>query len=276
MSKGSRNWVFTLNNPAEEDYPWLQSSVFKFIVVGLEEGDSGTPHFQGYCNFKDNKTLGAVKKIHPRAHWEPRMGTDEEAYNYCRKEAELVWEFGVRQLSPQEKGEKGKDWWLEQVKCIAENRHSEMDTECLVKNFSGLHKAANLLFPANLEHTTTQMLWYYGASGTGKSRKAREDHPDAYLKMCNKWWDGYTGQETVIIEDLDKNHAVLCHHLKIWGDRYPFPAEVKGGKIDIRPKLIIITSNHHPDEVFSEDKYSQDDRDAIRRRYKLCHFLNFP
>lgn len=83
MSKESltRNWVFTLNNP--EGVPNLPSN--SEYVYQLECGESGTPHYQGYIRFPNNQRLTGVKKILPTAHWEPRLGTHEEAYAYCTK-----------------------------------------------------------------------------------------------------------------------------------------------------------------------------------------------
>lgn len=44
--------------------------------------------------------------------------------------------------------------------------------------------------------------WHYGETGTGKSRHVREKYPEAYIKGNNIWWDGYDGQDVVIIEEM--------------------------------------------------------------------------
>ena len=41
------------------------------------------------------------------------------------------------------------------------------------------------------------------------------------------------GQDTVVIEEADpKNMEHLADRLKVWADRYPFPGEIKGGRIE--------------------------------------------
>ena len=45
------------------------------------------------------------------------------------------------------------------------------------------------------------MLW--GPSGTGKSRFVAARWPDAFWKAPeSKWWDGYSGHETVVLDDF--------------------------------------------------------------------------
>ena len=44
--------------------------------------------------------------------------------------------------------------------------------------------------------------WHWGATGTGKSRHCRTKWPDAFIKSNDVWWDGYEGEETVLIEEL--------------------------------------------------------------------------
>ena len=39
-------------------------------------------------------------------------------------------------------------------------------------------------------------------------------YPNLYVKSSTKWWDGYTNQDVVLVDDLDSD--ALKHYIKIW------------------------------------------------------------
>ena len=118
-------------------------------------------------------------------------------------------------------------------------------------------------------------VWISGESGIGKSYAVREVFGDRfYLKDHSKWWDGYDGEEVVLIDDVHADAAWIVHFLKTWADAYPFKAETKGGMAWIRPRWIIITSNYPLAELgrkrTRDGMEYPDPRDveALRRRFK--------
>lgn len=275
MSKGSRSWCFTLNNYTEEERDALRDCKCVYMLFGYERGDEGTPHLQGYVHYKDAKTLSAMKKIMPRAHLEIRKGTVDQAVDYCKKEGDFE-EFGKKPLSQKEKGEANKSRWR-----VINEKAKEGDEVWLEQNephvyHTGLatfrsHKKARTL---PLDYVDTPHEWWVGPTGTGKSKKVWEEYPTHYAKEKNKWWCNYTGQEAVVIEEADpKNMEHLADRLKVWADRYPFPGEIKGGRVEgIRPLKIIVTSNYSPEECF----LNQNDLEPILRRFRVVQFGHTP
>lgn len=107
--------------------------------------------------------------------------------------------------------------------------------------------------------------WIYGEPGIGKTYWVRSRFPNAYPKSQNKWWDGYDGQDVVILDDFDC--AVLGHNLKIWADKYSFTAEIKGGSVKPVYTKFIVTSNYFPEEIFKMDPVLAK---AVARRFIFC------
>lgn len=265
-----RNFVFTHNNYS--DTTLEDTLACRYIIYGREVSKSGTPHLQGFVIFAGPKTLSSVIKNMPGCHIEVAI-TVTAAVKYCKKD-EAFTERGVPPVSKADRGEAGRKaeqgrWKRIRVACEA--GQPEDIPEYIRFKFPKLiaYHRQNFLRKRKLDDTECNMEWYHGPTGTGKSRKAREDHPDAFLKPCNKWWDGYEDEETVIIEDFDISHSVLAHHIKIWADRYPFPAEIKGGMFKIRPKRIIITSNYAPEDIWSD---APNTLGPVLRRFKKTHF----
>jgi Putative viral replication protein./RNA helicase. len=232
MSQQYSNWCFTVNNHTVLDDQLLQDMPYSYLLYGHEVGQEGTPHLQGYVQFQKKLRLSALKKLHPTAHWEPAKGSSTDNYEYCTKEGDYQ-EFGTLK-NTKGAAQKGVNSMAQRIKrnqrlltvpfeeLIASGDIHPCQIRGLKNAINDIKEQNNRLHPPDSLDGDLPHLWYWGEAGTGKSLKARTDHPDAYLKAANKWWDGYDNEDVVLIEDFDKNHSVLCHHLKLWADRVCF------------------------------------------------------
>lgn len=286
-------WISTFHY-GKEDQPSLADAsaaltklkaMSKFFVIGKEKTKTGGMHLQMYFQFKNKVRRATLVRIMP-TFWEPQAANASctEAAEYCMKDGDFEMDGEMAEDSPADAKRKGRaagaaaggavvacKWKRTRQILTSGGNLDDIDDQIFVQHNGACMaiRRAHLQFPADLEWVTGDQpnFWLYGKAGCGKSRKARSDFPGAYRKLCNKWWDAYDGQEAVIIDDFDKNHAVLCHHLKIWADRYAFMAEIKNGAIAARPQVIVVTSNWAPQEIWN----AEEDLEPIRRRFKIIN-----
>lgn len=264
MPSGNRAWCFTLNNPTEEDTRIIQdvqTNLWPFLrlfVCQLETGANGTPHYQGYAQFTVQRSLNVVKSLIPRAHFEVAKGTPQQNRNYCTKpdgrlaEPILVGEWGeLRDGSGTGNTLKRSDVvnLIQQDPFISETEIiNKGGLETLVFSTNVLGIARGYLMANHRSHGITCHL-YYGDTGTGKSRLAFDLYPDAYRKASGPWWDGYSGQPVVILDDYDDQFLPIGDLLRAI-DRYPMQVAVKGNFVRLVATTFIITSNLLPREWY--------------------------
>lgn len=265
----ARSYVFTLNNWTQEEYDLILELNYKYIILGDEIGECGTPHIQGYVNFSSPTSFNTIKHHIPRAHIEVAKGNPRQNYEYCSKQ-KILFEKGDR---PQPGKRKDIDTIKEYIK---ETPNPNMRDIILnhATSYQGIKTAEVLLKylePPRDPANPPEIHWYYGETGTGKTRQAFEDNPNAYFKETgNKWWCGYDQHETVIIDDMRWDTFPFATLLRIT-DRYPNQVETKNGNRQNVAKRIVITAPFDPQEMF-EGRVHENIDQLIRRITKIKMF----
>ena len=276
------NWIFTLNNYSEEDPQRILDTIednVKYVLFGKEVAPTtGTPHLQGLIVFRSKvrrRTVQETIKPGVLMHVEI-MRSLKGSIVYNRKDGDW-FEAGERPVSQEEKGMKEKERYKRAWDLA---RSGDLDglieehPDIAMRHYSTIKRIrTDAMHKRKLDTLNPEvdfMHWYWGPAGTGKSRKAREENPDAYLKDTNKWWCGYVDQDVVIVEDVDLHSKTwMCRLLKIWTDIYPFNAEVKTSSTGtIRPKKVIVTSNYRMEDIWEDPR----ELEPIKRRFKVTHF----
>lgn len=125
--------------------------------------------------------LTGMKKILPRAHLEIARGSPKEASDYCKKDMDYT-EFGEL---PEPRGKAGgqaiADAYAETRQLCMEGNLDDVNPEHYIKHYSTLKRIVtdNRPIPPDLEWPDGESpnVWYYGPTGTGKSRRARSENP---------------------------------------------------------------------------------------------------
>ncbi|AXH78189.1 MAG: putative viral replication protein [Cressdnaviricota sp.] len=90
-------WCFTLNNYTNEDISSIVPIIehdCKYAIVAREVGEQGTPHLQGYVEFK-TKCRPLSKFNNVRIHWEKCKGNRAQNTDYCSKDNDIIFTLGM-------------------------------------------------------------------------------------------------------------------------------------------------------------------------------------
>lgn len=265
--KGTR-YCFTINNYDRlADVARLKELRYKYIILGFETSSTGTPHIQGFVVLSKAQRTSELKKFMPRAHIEITVGSNQQAADYCKKEGDY-WEDGTlpppRGLATKiawdnilKNAEEGNFEWIKNTYPKLWIQHG--------KRFHELEQPKHTILQGALHHE-----WWVGDTGLGKSRLLWELYPEHYQKETNKWWDGYERRyDVVAIEEWSPKNECTASFLKIWADRYPFTAQVKGASIlKVRPQKVIVISNYTIEQCFPASQ----DAEPLLRRFTVLQF----
>jgi len=246
----ARAWCFTLNLPADRDDNELldlsDESKVRYSIYQLEIGEHGTPHYQGYIELSTPCRLPFMQRLVPGAHFEIRMGTRDEARKYCCKEESRIdgpWETGVWI-----KGQGHRtdiDLLVSGIKGGKNDAQLVEDIPHLYLRYGkGIGTLRTLLVHEREEPPVCIVIC--GPTGTGKSSYVRDHASDSqfWKSPDNEWWDGYCGQEDVVLDDF--YGWLKFHYMLRLLDRFPFNVQIKGSFTPFLAKVVWITSNRPP------------------------------
>lgn len=214
---------------------------------------TGKLHYQGYAEFTRAVNWGTLHGYpgldEPPAHFESRRGSQKAAMAYCSK-AETRCDGPYIFGEPCHQGQR-----TELVQIATEIHEGRTLREIsrdhpgeYIKLSSGIHRYKHL----HTEPRSWAMEIYLilGTTGCGKTRFAHTTFSDAYWKPKGKWWDGYDGQSTVIIDEMYGHNFSFTELLQLL-DRYPHSVEIKGSSVQFVSHTIVMTSNRHPGNWYS-------------------------
>lgn len=248
MSKRFRNVCFT---SFSDDIPEYDRDVMTYMVFQQElSPETKRLHWQGYVEFSKQVGLKYIKEALGECHIEPRRGTAKQAAEYCKKQESRVqgpFEHGTISSPGRRSDMEEIHQMVKEHKSIREIYDSFPSQA--VRYGRGIRDLQAVLHPP-VVRPRPQIYILVGPPGSGKSRWAATNFPDAYWAKDTPqaWFDGYDGQDTVIFDEFDANipRTVMLQIL----DYVPLRMPIKGGYVTLNANKFVFTSNRPVDQWY--------------------------
>lgn len=279
--KQLRAWCWTLFVEDEKDYSGLLSDQdgLRYAVWQLEMSPSTQRlHLQGYAEFKSPTRISTLKRLLGESvHCEARKGTRDQAIQYCRKDESRV--LGPWSVGCYDSVQQGKRTDLDRVADRILSGDSLYDViEDHPVQYIRYRRGIEALVAHRMQRRADEwrevtVCVYWGDTGTGKTRKAIDENASRFIldQGDRVWFDGYNGQDTLIIDDF-YGWIKFGFLLRIL-DGHPLRLEIKGGHTYAFWRKVVITSNKPWDEWYSNISEAQ--KAALKRRIsERIHFTN--
>ena len=242
----SRKWFLTINNYNDKEWDKALKEIMNtnYGICCKEIGAQGTPHIHIWLHYKNARAFTSIQKKFKRANIQEGKGRDQDQV-YLKKD-NVYEEYG-------EMESQGKRNDIIVIKDII-NKGGEMN-EIIKKasNFQTLRTGELLLKylekPRPVE--PIEVIWYYGKSGTGKTKKIFDTEVNIFRPTSYKWWEGYDNHKVVLVDDWRPTWCNFVNLLKLT-DIYPFRVQTKGGSRQVKYNKIYFTSHLSPKDYFSE------------------------
>lgn len=268
----SRIFCFTVNNYTADDEKIFESVLAtygaKYVGYGKEIAPTtGTPHLQGFLVFTNARSFRAVKAVHPKAHWTAAQGSFEQNRAYCSKGGQYI-SYGVEPDGQGARTDLAEAVALLRVTPSFHEFVKENPYVC-TKYYSNLMKVHGHLHEPDYKYEKPTVVFIWGKTATNKSRRCLEYCRAEGIRVWKKdpatreWFDGYHGQEAVLLDDL-RYDSFPFNQLLTLIDGYGTDRQVKGGIVHMKPKYWFITSDDSPINWYP--KLSEKTKDQFYRR----------
>lgn len=256
-------WMLTI--PHEHFTPWLPDGV-KWIRGQLECGESTSYlHWQLLVAFDGKVSLARCRGTF--GPFNAELSRSDAAAAYVWKESTRVagtqFELGAKPIRLNARID-----WEEVWTAAASGAIQSVPAHIRIRSYFALRAIrSDHQSPAAMDRTA---VCYWGVTGSGKSHAAYEEAGDEIYSKDprTKFWDGYRGQEAVVIDEF--RGAIDIAHILRWIDKYPVTVEVKGSSVPLCAKRFWFTSNLHPRTWYPD--LDDGTMAALLRRLELKEF----